>query len=213
MEKGRCKEDSNWKSRTLPYNGTCTSVFAIPGESLPSCAGKPNGNFDTSQFFSSGPWLCNAYYNCKDGVTTADVCPNGTVFDGKRGECKMGSYAFSAMCQLYCSSLEWSEGYDFSEGMNLTNVNTLNFFLLKAQPARILQMLHAGLDMRKKKDVSTVLKCKEVNLFFKARFMYLRMCRQVLASKMREEQIFANSKNFIKCLTFMLGLELKQTYY
>lgn len=74
-------------------------------------------------------------------------------------------------------------------------------------------MLHAGLDMRKKKDVSTVLKCKEVNLFFKARFMYLRMCRQVLASKMREEQIFANSKNFIKFLTFMLGLKLKQTYY
>lgn len=118
LEKGKCKEDNIWKSRKLPYNGTCTSVLAIPGESLPSCAGRPNGNYDTSQFFSTGPWLCKAYYNCKDGVTTAHVCPNGTVFDGKSGECKMGSYAFSAMCQLYCSSLEWSEGYDFSEGMN-----------------------------------------------------------------------------------------------
>lgn len=106
-----------WKSWTLPYNGTYTSVFAIPGKSLPSCAGRRNGNYDTSQFFSTGPWLCKAYYSCNDGVTTAHVCPNGTVFDGKSGECKMGRYAFSAMCQLYCSSFEWSEGYDFSEGM------------------------------------------------------------------------------------------------
>lgn len=117
LEKGTCKEDNIWKSRKMPYNGTCTSVLAIPGESLPSCAGRPTGNYDTSQFFPTGPWLCKAYYSCKDGVTTAHVCPNGTVFDGKSGECKMGSYAFSAMCQLFCSSLEWSEGYDFSEGM------------------------------------------------------------------------------------------------
>lgn len=75
-------------------------------------------------------------------------------------------------------------------------------------------MLNAGLDMWKKKDVSTVLKCKEVNVFFfKARFMYVQMCSQVLACKMREEQIFADSKNFIKILLFMLSLKLKRTYY
>lgn len=48
----------------MPYNGTCTSVLAIPGESLPSCTGRPNGNYDTSQFFPTGPWLCKAYYSC-----------------------------------------------------------------------------------------------------------------------------------------------------
>lgn len=65
------------------------------------------------------PWLYKAYcmYSYKDGVTTAHVCPNGTVFNWKSGKCKIGSYMFSARCQLYFSSLEWSEGYDFSEGM------------------------------------------------------------------------------------------------
>lgn len=64
LEKGTCKEDNIWKSRKMPYNGTCTSVLAIPGESLPSCTGRPNGNYDTSQFFPTGPWLCKAYYSC-----------------------------------------------------------------------------------------------------------------------------------------------------
>lgn len=56
------------------------------------------------------------------------------------------------------------------------SVNILNFFLLRAELAKILQMLPAGLDMRKKKDVSTVLKCNEVNVFawFKH---FLCMCR------------------------------------
>lgn len=45
-----------------------------------------------------GFWLCNVYYNCKDGVIIVYVCLNGNVFDGKRGECKMGSYVFLVMC-------------------------------------------------------------------------------------------------------------------
>lgn len=212
LEKGTCKEDSNWKSRTLPYNGTCTSVFAIPGESLPSCAGKPNGNFDTSQFFSSGPWLCNAYYNCKDGVTTAHVCPNGTVFDGKSGECKMGSYAFSAMCQLYCSSLEWSDGYDFSEGMNECEYPQL--FSSESATCKNFTDVTCGTRHEEKEGCKYRFKMQRSEfIFFKARFMYVRMCRHVLASKLREEQIFANSKNFIKLLPFMLSLKLKRTHF
>lgn len=29
LEKGTCKEDNIWKSRKMPYNGTCTSVLKL----------------------------------------------------------------------------------------------------------------------------------------------------------------------------------------
>lgn len=108
------------------------------------------------------PWLYKAYYmySYKDGVTSAHVCPNGTVFNWKSGKCKIGSYMFSARCQLYCSSLEWSEGYDFSEGMKGCQYPRQRFSSESATDVT------CGTRHVEKKDVSTVLKCKEVNVFF-----------------------------------------------
>lgn len=99
------------------YNGICISVLVIFGEFYLFCVGRFNGNYDMLQFFFIGFWLCKVYYSCKDGVIIVYVCLNGIVYDGKSGECKMGNYVFLVMCQFYCFFFEWSEGYDFSEGM------------------------------------------------------------------------------------------------
>lgn len=161
------------------------------------------------------PWLYKAYYmySYKDGVTTAHVCPNGTVFNWKSGKCKIGSYMFSAMCQLYCSSFELSEGYDFSEGMKGCQYPRQRFSSESATCENFTDVTCGTRHVEKEGCKYCIKMQRSECYFFKARFMYVQMCSQVLACKMREEQIFADSKNFIKILLFMLSLKLKRTYY
>lgn len=84
-----CNGDKIWGVHSFPYNGKCTHMYALPSDffgsgRLPSCKGKLNGNYQ----FPDRP--CDAYYQCKDGVSSPVKCPNNTLFDSVKQICEEG---------------------------------------------------------------------------------------------------------------------------